>query len=144
MSDQVFEDNFDIFLCYFLYRVAKDLGIDLDVIRIVFECCLDSVLKDLEVMMALLFSTFYIISIQFPDNAKPMPRRMRSRSQYYSAKPMSKQMRSRCQDECEADVNIMRSLCQEKCEADVSIILRSRCQNKCEADVRMNAKPMSI
>ena len=120
------------------------MGIDLEVIRIVFGCCLDMFLNDLEVMMALCFSTFYGISIQFPDNAKPMPRRMRSRSQYYSAKPRSKQMRSRCQDECEADVNIMRSLCQEECEADVSIILRSRCQNKCEADVRMNAKPMSI
>ena len=108
-----------------------------------FGCCLNSFVNDLEVMMALFFSTVYIISIQFPDNAKPMPRRMRSRSQYYSAKPMSKQMRSRCQDECEADVNTMRSLCQEECEADVSIIPRSRCQSECEAVVNMNAKPMS-
>ena len=47
---------------------------------------------------------FHIISIQFADNAKPMPRRMRSRCQYYSAKSMSTRMRSRCQDECEAYV----------------------------------------
>ena len=140
----MFEDNFDIFLCYFLYRVGKDLGIDLEVIRIVVGCCLDMFLNDLEVITASFLSTFYTISMQFLDNAKPKPRRMRNRSQYYSAKPMSKQMRSRFQDECEGDVNIMRSLCKEKCEADVSIILRSRCQNKCEADVRMNAKPMSI
>ena len=33
-------------------------------------------------------STLYTISVQFPDNAKPMSRRMRSR----------------CQRECEADV----------------------------------------
>ena len=116
----------------------------MDVIRIVVGCCLDMFSNALEVMMALCLVLFNIISIQFPDNAKPMPRRMRSRSQYYSAKPISQQMQSRCQDECEADVNIMRSLCQEECEADVSIILRSRCQSECEADVRMNAKPMSI
>ena len=68
-----------------------------------------------------------MISVQFPDNAKPMSRRMRSRCQYYSAKPMSKRMRSRCQDECKADVYIMRSLCQ----------------GECEADVKTNTKPMS-
>ena len=45
----------------------------------------------------------------------------------HSSLPMSKRMRSRCQDECEADVNIMRSLCQ----------------GECEADVKTNAKPMS-
>ena len=32
----MFEDNFDIFSCYFLYLVGKDLGIDLEVSRIVF------------------------------------------------------------------------------------------------------------
>ena len=67
------------------------------------------------------------ITVQFPDNAKPMSRRTRSRCQYYSAKPISKRMRSRCQDECKADV----------------IIMRSRCQGECEADVNTNAKPMS-
>ena len=97
-------------------------------------------------------TTLYLISIQFPDNAKPMSRRMRSR----------------CQRECEADVKekviwtdfgmildsclndfgghdgmtllvlsmsfwnrfqMMRSLCQDECEADVKI-LRSRCQSE--------------
>ena len=52
-----------------------------------------------------------IILGHFPDNAKPMSRRMRSRCQREceadvkaNAKPMSKVMRSRCQGEREADV----------------------------------------
>jgi len=64
-------------------------------------------------------TTLNIILHMISDNAKPMSIRMRSRCQYYSAKPMSKRIRRPCQDECEADVNIMRSLCQGECEADV-------------------------
>ena len=93
-----------------------------------------------------------MISVQLPDNAKPMSRRLRSRCRYHSAKPMSKRMRSRCQDECEADVNMIRSLCQGEREADVmSRRRRSRCQGDREADVEkvftngitQSAKPMS-
>ena len=45
-------------------------------------------------------STLYTISVQFPDNSKPMSRRLRSRCRYRSAKPMSRRMRRRCQNEC--------------------------------------------
>ena len=93
--------------------------------------------------------TLYILSVQFPDNAKPMSRWMRSRCQY-NAKPMSRRMRSRCQDKCEADVKLnakpmsgwMRSRCQYNAKL-LSRWIRSRCQDECEADVTATAKPMS-
>ena len=81
----MFEDTFDIFLCHFLYRVAKDLGIDLEVIRIVFGCCLDSFLNVLEIMMAFVLVLF--ISFQYSFQT----------------------MRSLCQEECEAEVSICRN-----------------------------------
>ena len=103
--------------------------------------------------------TLYIRSVQFPDNAKPMSRWMRSRCQY-NAKPMSRRMRSRCQDKCEADVKLnakpmsgwmrsrcqynakpmsrrMRSRCQYYSAKPMSKQMRSRCQDECEADVDM-------
>ena len=70
------------------------------------------------------------MTVQFPDNAKPVSRGMRSRYQYYSGKPMAKRMLTRCQDECEADVMIMRSQCQGE-----SRRMRSRCQGDREAVV---------
>ena len=81
-----------------------------------------------------------------------MPRRMRSRSQYYSAKPMSKQMRSRCQD-----VRMNAKPMSPWGEAYVKVNakpmsrrMRSRCQGDRDADVEktftsgntQSAKPM--
>ena len=43
-------------------------------------------------------STLYTISVQFPDNAKPMSRRMQA--------DVSIILRSRCQSACEADVRM--------------------------------------
>ena len=62
-------------------------------------------------------STLYTISVQFPDNAKPMSR-MRSRCQYSSAKPMSRRIPdnakpmsrrilSRCQDTWKSNQNLL-------------------------------------
>ena len=84
--------------------------------------------------------TLYITSVQFPNNAKPMSRIMRSQCQYASAKPMSKRvpdnakpmsrrMRSRNKNSFAYVKNtakpmsrLMWSLCQEECEADVKIL----------------------
>ena len=86
-------------------------------------------------MWFLLYYSLYYFSTA-PDNAKPTSRRCEADVNITStAKPMSKRMRSRCQDECEADVNIMRSLCQGECNADVKTnakpmfrVPRSRCR----------------
>ena len=88
-----------------------------------------------------------------------------------NAKPMSRLMRRPCQEECDADVQIiakpmprcceadvkmnakpiatpMRSRCQRACEADASEadvqIMRSRCHDERKADIKTNpnAKPM--
>ena len=69
----------------------------------------------------------YIVSIEFPDNAKPMSRRMRSRCQYFSAEPMSK----RIADTVKPMSRIMRSQCQYSSAKPMS------------KRIPDNAKPMS-
>ena len=91
-------------------------------------------------------TTLYIIiiSIQFPDNAKPVSRRTRSRCQYFSSKPMSeripdnvKPMSGRTRSRCQYNAKPMSRYCEADVKANakqMSRRMRSRCQGDREAD----------
>ena len=105
----------------------------------------------------------YVISVQFPDNAKPMSGRLRSRHQYFSTCCHAfvvfnlLSCFSRFQlavtlhilsvqfpDNAKPMSRRMRSRCQYYSAKPLSKRVRSRRQDECEADVKTCAKKLVL